>query len=1154
MEVAHSEAKVDGVRVAVRVRPLNAREKARAADSPLNWRVGQTEIAQSCSGRPVPANTFSFDHVFNEKSTNAEVFENLAQPLVAAALEGYNATVFAYGQTSSGKTHSMLGSDEDPGVTRQSIAEVFARVRATTDRQFLLRASYIEIYQEVIRDLLDPSHDNLKIHEDLNRRVYVEAREEVVSSVEQVMAMIAEGESVRAVGETNMNDRSSRSHTIFTLLIESREARPSDVADPAIVPVGEDGAPMEQVSDGIAVRASTLSLVDLAGSERAALTGAEGVRLKEGSHINKSLLTLGNVINKLSSAEPAATAHIPYRDSKLTRILQPALGGNARTAILCAVTPAIMHMEETLSTLKFASRAKKVKNRTQCNEYLDDTAKLRRCERQLEALKKQLAAAQASCFAGAVGDDLSEDAVQAATARRIHAFQLCFANMANEEQRPRKPTRRRPSSRQPRDALDLAIRPLQNDNESTSAFLSANAETQIAGMRRSVFAAEQKQACLNAEIEYERKAMIAEVEMLSEAAEDANRSRSAAEDECSVARTELAKAHSSALVDEMISTSMLCSASKQILREAEARIRYLEQLQGKAVAAQDKLVATEKELQELRKREKRGVGPVLKEVQVLTAKLADCENKLKCNKQTSTKTASEKAALEKEMMAKERQVKLLETELQKHRKHDTMSNTRAGKEIAAERQKLEELREEKDTAIILLGHRLQTVEEEADELRSTVATLEEDKSTLIDERTRLECEIATRKDDLASVEQRVRDGAAELEAAQEELASVQEAHSDAEAVSKEKMDVLKEAVQARDSSLSNMKAQADELGTELASLHMATETVKAEYSEAQRLLEEAEASASASQDTIAALQSEVNELTAKVASLEEKVASARKDMAAMSAKNSSLESDLSAALSEAEVLSTAASESEAQLLLSQEKLKSRESDLDLMRREREDAQNRVADLVERIKVMETSSRAACAKMTSQMDEMKAIHKMASEDLKTQKDEVRKARESFEKQNERLSAQVAKESEHASMLLEKVYNRDSRVSELQGKLDEYRRSGGAIRRLEQKLQRRDATLEQLRSVLDANMALINQAGLTDQWAVARRAAAAEAELKTLKAEMKDHAEEVARLENREAAGQEERQKLRQEIKARDLAKQKERSERLQDALLEKDLNV
>lgn len=277
--------------------------------------------------------------------------------------------------------------------------------------------------------------------------------------MDEVMAMITEGESVRAVGETNMNDRSSPSHTIFTLLIESRELCADDVVDPdaEVFPVGEDGAPMEPVSDGIAVRASTLSLVDLAGSERSALTGAEGVRLKESSHINKSLLTLENVINKLNSAEPGATAHIPYRDSKLTRILQPALGGNARTAILCAVTPAIMHMEEMLSTLKFASRAKKVKNRTKCNEYLDNTAKLRRCEWQLKELRKQLAMVQSGAPADRSGGAAaSKEAVNAAageaaktaTARRVEAFRECFASMAKEQPSsslPR-PGRRWPSS------------------------------------------------------------------------------------------------------------------------------------------------------------------------------------------------------------------------------------------------------------------------------------------------------------------------------------------------------------------------------------------------------------------------------------------------------------------------------------------------------------------------------------------------------------------------------------------------------------------------------------------------------------------------------------------------------------------------------------
>lgn len=290
-----------------------------------------------------------------------------------STLAGVNGTIFAYGQTSSGKTHTMQGDSTHPGVIPLAIKDVFDNIGTTPDREFLLRMSYLEIYNEMIRDLLTPEHDNLKIHETVDRKIYVgNLTEEIVTNADDVFQLLAKGEGNRHVGVTNMNERSSRSHTIFRMVIESRERnvddpRSSMSADP--------------------VKISCLNLVDLAGSERVGHTGAEGIRLKEGGHINKSLLTLGTVIKKLSDGNDS---HIPYRDSKLTRILQPSLGGNARTAVICTITPACGHVEESLSTLKFASRAKSIRNTPEVNEVINDEAQLKRYRREIETLKRQV--------------------------------------------------------------------------------------------------------------------------------------------------------------------------------------------------------------------------------------------------------------------------------------------------------------------------------------------------------------------------------------------------------------------------------------------------------------------------------------------------------------------------------------------------------------------------------------------------------------------------------------------------------------------------------------------------------------------------------------------------------------------------------------------
>lgn len=323
----------------------------------------------NCLAEPITP-IYTLDTVFDSLCSTKDVYESTTKGLIQQVIEGFNSTVFAYGQTSSGKTHTMRGNEEEPGIIPQAIQELFHLLNKAADREFLLRMSYMEIYNEDIKDLLAPGEQKLQVHESKESGVYVAGlREEIASSPFQVMDLLTKGEEHRHVGETRMNKSSSRSHTIFRMVIESRSRNADD-----------DGA----------IRVSTLTLVDLAGSERVSKTGAEGQRMKEGAAINKSLLTLGTVINKLSEGAAASGAHIPYRDSKLTRILQPSLGGNAKTAIICAITPASQHAEESHSTLRFACRAKRVVNNATVNEVLSDAAVLKRQAHEIEELRKKL--------------------------------------------------------------------------------------------------------------------------------------------------------------------------------------------------------------------------------------------------------------------------------------------------------------------------------------------------------------------------------------------------------------------------------------------------------------------------------------------------------------------------------------------------------------------------------------------------------------------------------------------------------------------------------------------------------------------------------------------------------------------------------------------
>ncbi|XP_012434886.1 kinesin-like protein KIN-7O [Gossypium raimondii] len=358
---------MERIHVTVRSRPLSSED---AKTSP--WRISANSIFI-----PNHSTKFEFDRIFGEDCKTGEVYEARTKEIVAAAVRGFNGTVFAYGQTNSGKTHTMRGSATEPGVIPRAVHDLFDIIQQDVDREFLLRMSYMEIYNEEINDLLAPEHRKLQIHESIERGIYVAGlREEIVASPQQVLDLMEFGESHRHIGETNMNLHSSRSHTIFRMIIESRDRT-------------EDGGG-DSVSSCDAVRVSVLNLVDLAGSERAAKTGAEGVRLKEGSHINKSLMTLGTVIKKLSEGAESQGGHVPYRDSKLTRILQPALGGNANTAIICNITLAQIHADETKSSLQFASRALRVTNCARVNEILTDAALLKRQKKEIEELRAKL--------------------------------------------------------------------------------------------------------------------------------------------------------------------------------------------------------------------------------------------------------------------------------------------------------------------------------------------------------------------------------------------------------------------------------------------------------------------------------------------------------------------------------------------------------------------------------------------------------------------------------------------------------------------------------------------------------------------------------------------------------------------------------------------
>ncbi|GBG25803.1 Kinesin-related protein 4 [Hondaea fermentalgiana] len=451
-EQAQSETaeELDRVLVGVRVRPLLPSELGKSDKESWAWdeqqvfskdidykQLNDAEVARLPDGRK---SKFAFDRVFAPDEQTVDVYTDQVAGLVERVVEGYNATILAYGQTTSGKTHTITGSDDEKGILQLALEDLFDLIRKDgfdAAYRFSVNVSYCEIYQEVVRDLLDPAKHHLSIADDPQRGPLVRGLTEVtVSTAQEALDLVSKGQETRKVGVTQISASSSRSHSIFQVRVESRprlddavnESHDNGVPDAEPLETPASSAPASSANDALRkwahsyerpLAVSTLSVIDLAGSERVSKTQARGERLKEAGFINKSLAALGNVIAAIN----AGSSHIPFRSCKLTRLLTSALGGNSYTAMICCVTPSILHHDESRSTLQFAHRASKIKTHAKLNQV--ETG-----DKILEAFRTQVGTLQRELALNVSEKQLLQEKVQSLE-RKLHS------NLAKSLQTPR---------------------------------------------------------------------------------------------------------------------------------------------------------------------------------------------------------------------------------------------------------------------------------------------------------------------------------------------------------------------------------------------------------------------------------------------------------------------------------------------------------------------------------------------------------------------------------------------------------------------------------------------------------------------------------------------------------------------------------------------
>ena len=839
--------------VAVRIRPLNAREREGSSAehaTPRFSALDGTRVVETRPAReddafdaaPTAAPAWEADAVFDRDDDNAAVYGRTAKSVVDAVLRGVNGTVMAYGQTSSGKTHTMSGTATDPGVMTRAVEDIFAAVAAAgATRAFAVKASYMEIYNEEIRDLLAPdapeergafnntfSNERNGVNTSVTQSSHIKLvngprgltqviglEERLVTDSAQIIDLVEEGTLKRSVGRTAMNATSSRSHAVLRISVSSTPNPGHALSGPP--------------------RSSTLYVVDLAGSERADPNAARTKKLvqlkKEGSNINQSLLTLRLCVQRLAKASGEAAepvGHVPYRDSKLTRILQPALAGPGRTAIVAAVTPASSHVNETYSTLNFVAVAKSVKmearvNRTGAGSKTHDS----------EALKELQAVVAAEAIRRKSLEEEHERVLEEMSnvgARLSAAESRADAAAAAAEFAERAAA----SARERAKAADARAEAAEKERDATAAHAASAASRFMeakTGSRADAAALREALEALEAE---KAKAIDAEEKMRKEL------DLSAAS--LAQAQEETARAHAECVAAKEAEDAALSTAARELEAAAAARASLETKMRGEIDAEKARCVAMKASLERARGRvvEAEKVAKVSKEelaeMSVRVKRLEDAleearEGKTKmteAEKKQLTIEVERRVSVEQALDASERRCVVLDAELSAAKESLIRAETNAENAVVALEQERSAAKELDEAATMALGE-VERLAAEAERLEKEL-----EKQTALADEARVDLEMAReelleatrgevqRGDDVSSPSKSsARLLSEELEAARVELASAAERAA-------AELAAATSAARAAAAGEAAALARAEELESELKSLERRVRDIEAD--------------------------------------------------------------------------------------------------------------------------------------------------------------------------------------------------------------------------------------------------------------------------------------------------------------------------------------